>query len=40
MVMMFLGGLVTAIPDVFPLAVQPPFSELQSPALIIQSHTL
>lgn len=35
MVMEFHGGLVSAIPDVFPLAAQPPFSELQNPALII-----
>lgn len=40
MVVKVLGGLVTAILDAFPLAAQPPLSELQSPALIIQSHTL
>lgn len=40
MVINVLGGLVTAILDAFPLAAQPPFSELQGPALVIQSRTL
>lgn len=40
MIINVLGGLVIAVPHVFPLAAQPPFSELQSPALIIESHTL
>lgn len=38
MVIKFHGGLVTAIPDVLPLAAQPPFSELQNPVLMIQTR--
>lgn len=38
MVIKFHGGMVTAVPDVLPLAAQPPFSELQNPTLIIQTR--